>query len=61
MEKSGPKAKKGVSMEGVITKPRTSYNRETRTAQTKTFLWDNPELRKAFREANEKERQKNRK
>lgn len=48
-------------MEGVITKPRTSYNRETRTATTKTFLWDNPELRKAFREANEKERQKNRK
>lgn len=48
-------------MDGVVTKPRTSYNRETRTATTKTFLWDNSELRKAFREANEKEKRKNRK
>mgnify|MGYP001323047933 CR=1 FL=1 len=47
-------------MQGVITKPRTSYNRETRTASTKTFLWDNPELRKAFREANEKEKARQR-
>lgn len=48
-------------MQGTVTKPRTSYNKETRTATTKTFLWDNPELRKAFREANEKERSKGRK
>jgi hypothetical protein len=47
-------------MQGTITKPRTVYTRETRTAQTKTFLWDNPELRKAFREANEKEKARSR-
>lgn len=47
-------------MQGTITKSRTSYNKETRTASTKTFLWDNPELRKAFREANEKEKSRRR-
>jgi hypothetical protein len=47
-------------MQGTVTKPRTSYNKETRTASTKTFLWDNLELRKAFREANEKEKSRRR-
>ncbi len=43
-------------MEGTLTKSKVTYNRETKTSRTATFLWDNPELRKAFREALQKEK-----
>lgn len=43
-------------MAGVTTKPRVVYNKEEKTAETRVFLWDNPELKRAFHELVQKEK-----
>jgi len=45
-------------MAGTTTVPRIVYNKEEKTAKTRVFLWDNPELKRAFREATQKEKAK---